>query len=409
MPVEFLTDDEAAAYGRYAGTPSQADLDRVFFLDDEDLKLVRRHRGDHMRAGFALQLVTVRWLGKFLEDPLDVPDGVLEFVAGKQLGVAELAEVKRYTEREHTRFEHQWEIKKDRGYREFDDAAEEFARWAAARSRGDGPKAIFTDGLAWLRERDILLPGVTTVARLVAGVVTDTTRQLHEELAAMPDPVQRRALDRLLDVPPGSRLSDLERWRKGPAPRGSGPSLVKYLDRAAEIGGVGLGRLGAEARVPPRRMAELSRYGMTALASLIRRHGDARRLATLVATVRHLEGKSIDDALELLDLMMSAELLGKAQREADKENARRHPRLARASARLAVAVEALFESDGWGGPGQEPRVSEVWQAIEAVVSRTELRAALTVVTETVPSAGGPDPDDWRAALPARYPRRCPGS
>ena len=125
---------------------------------------------------------------------------------------------------------------------------------------------------------------MTTVARLVAGVVTGTTRQLHEELAAMPDPVQRRALDRLLDVPSGSRLSDLERWRKGPAPRGSGPSLVKYLDRAAEISGVGLGRLGAEARVPPRRMAELARYGMTASASLIRRHGDARRLATLVAT-----------------------------------------------------------------------------------------------------------------------------
>jgi hypothetical protein len=25
-----------------------------------------------------------------------------------------------------------------------------------------------------------------------------------------------------------------------------------------------------------------------------------------------------------------------------------------------------------------------------------------VVTATVPPAGGPDPDDWRAALPARY-------
>ena len=404
MPVEFLTDDEAAAYGRYAGPPSQADLDRVFFLDDDDLKLVCKHRGDHMRAGFALQLVTVRWLGKFLEDPLEVPDGVLEFVAGKQLGMAELAEVKRYTEREHTRFDHQWEIKKERGYREFDDAEDEFAQWAAARSRatGDGPKAIFTDGLAWLRERNILLPGVTTLARLVASVRDETTRQLLEELAALPDPVQRRALDRLLDVPPGSRLSDLERWRKGPALRGSGPSLVKSLDRVAEISGVGLARLGAEARVPPRRMAELSRYGMTALASLIRRHGDACRLATLVATVRHLEGKSIDDALELLDLLMTTELLGRAQRDADKENARRHPRLARASASLAVAVEALFESDGWGGPGEEPRVSEVWQAIEAVVSRMELRAALELVTESVPAPGGPNPDDWRAALPARY-------
>ena len=82
MPVEFLTDDEAAAYGRYAGPPSQADLDRVFFLDGDDLELVGRHRGEHMRAGFAVQLTTVRWLGTFLEDPLDVPGEVLEFVAG---------------------------------------------------------------------------------------------------------------------------------------------------------------------------------------------------------------------------------------------------------------------------------------------------------------------------------------
>jgi hypothetical protein len=35
MPVEFLT-DEAAAYDRYAEVPSRADLERMFFLDDED-------------------------------------------------------------------------------------------------------------------------------------------------------------------------------------------------------------------------------------------------------------------------------------------------------------------------------------------------------------------------------------
>ena len=86
MPVEFPSDAEAAAYGRYAATVAQADLDRVFFLDDADLALAGRRRGEHMKLGFGLQLVTVRHRGAFLEGPLDVPTAVGDFVAG-QVGV----------------------------------------------------------------------------------------------------------------------------------------------------------------------------------------------------------------------------------------------------------------------------------------------------------------------------------
>lgn len=48
-------------------------------------------------------------------------------------------------------------------------------------------------------------------------------------------------------------------------------------------------------------------------------------------------------------------------------------------------------------------MSEVWEAIEAVVSHTELHAALALVTESVPPPGAGDPDDWRAELVGRYP------
>ena len=125
---------------------------------------------------------------------------------------------------------------------------------------------------------------MSTLARLVARVRDDTTHRLWAELEGLLTAGQRRVLDHLLEVPPGSRVSDLERWRKGPPPRGSGPAIIKALDQVSEIRALGLAGLGAETLVPPRRLGELARYGMTADAWLIRRHPDGRRLATLLAT-----------------------------------------------------------------------------------------------------------------------------
>jgi hypothetical protein len=47
-------------------------------------------------------------------------------------------------------------------------------------------------------------------------------------------------------------------------------------------------------------------------------------------------------------------------------------------------------------------VAEVWEAIEAVVSRAELRAVLVLVNQNVPPADACDPDDWRTELVGRY-------
>ena len=74
----------------------------------------------------------------------------------------------------------------------------------------------------------------------------------------------------------------------------------------------------------------------------------ARQLATLLATVAHLGGQAVDDALELLDLLMVAHVAGPAKRAADRENLKRYPRLSRGSAALAAAVEVLLEATSPG-------------------------------------------------------------
>ncbi|MEU7769326.1 DUF4158 domain-containing protein [Nocardia sp. NPDC049190] len=134
--------DEGVA-GRF-GVLSRVELERFFHLDDEDRKLIAARRRDSNRLGFALQLVTVRYLGMFLPDPLGVPSELVDYLA-EQLGIADPACVKSYVDREKTKLEHVWEIQREHALVPFAEVEGELAGWIADQAwmTGDGPKAIF--------------------------------------------------------------------------------------------------------------------------------------------------------------------------------------------------------------------------------------------------------------------------
>ncbi len=146
MPVEFLSDAQAATYGCYPHPPSPAELDRSFLLDDKARGLIESKRLPHTRLGYAVQLSTLMFVGTFLADPTDAPTEVLDYLA-EQLGIADPSCVKAYRVREMTRVEHAREIRVAYGFVEFAgmQGTSWFGGWPTGRGRaGTGRRRCST-------------------------------------------------------------------------------------------------------------------------------------------------------------------------------------------------------------------------------------------------------------------------
>lgn len=161
-----------------------------------------------------MQVVTVRYLGMFLSDPVDVPAELVVYLA-EQLEIGDPSCLVEYMVRRTTRFEHQAEIEAEYGLVEFASAEAELAAWIADQAwiTGDGPKAIFEGAVAWCRARRVLLPGVTTLEKLVAAGREEAEQRLWAQLAGQLSP----SAAGVLEVPAGmrQRVSELDRLRRG--------------------------------------------------------------------------------------------------------------------------------------------------------------------------------------------------
>ena len=343
MPVEFLSQDQHRRYGRYADHPSPRQLARYFHLDDRDRQVIARHRGNHNRLGFAVQLGTVRFLGTFLPDPVAVPDHVVSHAAD-QLDIRDPSCLARY-DRPQTHWDHAAEIKLTYGYRDFHDPNEMFrlVRWLYTRAwlSSERPSILFDHATTRLVERKVLLPGVTVMERLVARVRERAAVRLWRLLAQIPGMAHRANLEALLHAPlTKARSSPLDQLRRAPV-RVSGPALVQALQRLEAMRALGVGDLALD-HIPPSRLRALARYGAAARAQTIARMAPERRVATLLAFARAFEIIAMDDAIDLLDFLIS-QLIREARNEGERQRLRTLRDLDAAALQLWHALGVLLD------------------------------------------------------------------
>ena len=342
MPVEFLSDEVVAGCGRFSGVPSLRDLDRCCWLNDVDLALIRDRRRDVNRLGFAVQLATLRLLGVFVPDVLEVPWVIVETVA-EQLAIADPSIVKGYQARPKTVYEHQWKIVEVYNYRPWGtDTLTEVRVFIAARAWAsvEGPTRLFERAVGWLREHKILLPGVTVLARLVSEVRAEQADRFYTTLAETLPPSVRLRLSALLDVAWDGRVSGLERLRVGP--RTVAPAEVALqVERLAELRGFGLSSLDFSV-FPAGRMRILARHGLTVDAAALRDLSPPRMMATVIATILAITARTADDLGDILDAVVSDRVVRRARRDAVATQMASFRQLSQAAVQLSDTVEAII-------------------------------------------------------------------
>lgn len=389
MPVDFLTPEQRARYGRYGEDPSPEQLARCFHLTIDDRELIDKGRSDRARLGLALQLGTVCFLGTFLANPTDVPTVVVDHLA-ELLGIADSSVLKGYGETA-MRFKHTAAIKERYGYTDFADQPGHlrFVRWLYTRAYIAGERHVVLFDLCTVRmvEAKVLLPAATTLERLVATVKERAATQLWRALGSLPDQAATRRLEDLVVVPKGRRRSALDRLRAAPTdPTIDG--IVGALRRLEEIQ-----KLGAQTfdlgRLPPGRTTAMARWVAKAKAAEIERMPAERRLAHLVAYSTTLAASATDDVLTILDEVVGG-LLSRVKRRGEQRRLRTLGDLDRAALTLQEAwvdLKAAAED-----PEADVRATIMRLAGERV------DAAASIVT----ALARPPDDRYFEDLPSRY-------
>lgn len=390
MSIRFLTEEYQANYGRFVGEPNTLQLARYFHLDDQALQLVKKRRGDHNRLGFAIQLGTVRFLGTFLHNPLDVPANVINYLAF-QLNITDTNCLDHYLERSNTQWQHTEIIKQYYGYQDFNSQPQHWrlVRWLYERAwvSAESPSILFDVTTAQLLENKILLPGVTILARLITTIREKVQQRLYIKLSKLPSPKQIEELESLLKVPENHRQSLLEQWRKSPT-HSSSNSLVKALNKLENIRALSLGTLDISS-IPPIRLKFLAQRAFTVRVQAISRMPETKKIAILVAFVYTLEATATDDVLTLLELLVK-DLFSVAEREGKKERLRTIKDLDAAALQLSLVSRVVLDDNCSDSQVRE----QIWRLIT--------KDKLTEVVEKVETLARPVEDNYYQELLTKW-------
>ncbi len=380
MPTSFLTRKQRATFGRFDRQPSQEELARYFFLDDQELATVMQMRGAANRLGFSVLLSSVKFLGTFPAQRQNIPDAVIHCLCNQlaQAAIPTPQDLEGYFDTSSPTYKrHTSLIRIKFGYRDFHGnpaAILGVSRrlYAFCWAGDDRPAQLIQLASDWLMSAKIILPGVSTLERLVGRVRERAQLRLWHRLADGLSEVQRGQIAALFDND-GARLSGLEILRASPLKRRQS-DFLRHLDRLDAVRAFGL-RPTPPKGVPATQMERLARVARRAKPSAIAALKEPRRTATIAALFYTLEATAQDDATEMGEALISdlfreveqAQLTARTAYQLDLEAA---------ALLLSNVVGMLISEEGMPFEGWQDNVYAHWPKDRIMAARETVESLI---------------------------------
>ncbi len=316
---EILTKEQRLEFTSLPDDLSEEEIAAYYTLSRSDIDIINRHRRDHNRLGFALQLCVLRHPGWSLSIVKEIPQKILDYIA-KQIDV-DPDIYKLYRQREATVQEHMDEIRQEYAYKVFGKQESSFLSEILLNSAMENGNSMYLINMAItvLRRNKIILPGMSTIELAVWEARKAAEEKIFSLINNCITDNQKIKLEELLTSKVENNKTRLA-WLKETPTSHSPESFIKVIDRLEYVKQLNLNI--NTSNLHHNRLIQLSRMGEKYETQALQRFNVSKRYAILVIYLLELSQSLIDYAIEIHDRqMMNLESNGRRQQdEMQKQN-----------------------------------------------------------------------------------------
>lgn len=321
----------------------EREIARYYTLTDTDLQIIRRHRRNHNRLGFSVQLCHLRYPGWPLRAGDAPPPRLLAYVA-RQLDVSPELFCEYARDRDTTRREHLLELQRDFSFQAFTDThASKLAEQLLPNAlRSPKPMPLLTALMDQMRAERIIVPAFLTVENLAWEILTHAEAVIFDQLTSGLTVIQRRQLDQLIAADGGLRGLG---WLRQAVGRPTPVNFLRLCEKLKAIRAVGLDE-GIGGTIHQSRLQQLAREGARYSLQHLNRFREEKRWALLVAFLIRTAQDFTDQAMDMHDQMIGR-LFNRSERkqqEGFQRNAKAINDKVRLYAEIGKALIAAYKA-----------------------------------------------------------------